>query len=124
MDQDQNTEGTPAPQSAPAENIMDTGTKSDATPILIGAVIVVAIVAIVLGYIMMRSTSDTPAPAPTPLTDTVPALGEAVNADGTQAETPDSVTVSLTTQGTSDDIDAIDADLQSTDLGSLDSSAI
>ncbi len=121
MDQDQNIGGTSAPQSAPSANIMDTSTKSNLAPILIGTVIVVAVMAIILGYMMMGGATSTTV---APVVNTTHTTGTTVNADGTQAAAPDAATTALAKQGTSDDVTAIDADLKATDLGSLNSSGI
>lgn len=118
MDQDQNTGAAPTGQNSPFPVSGDTGGKSPL--MLVGGGIIVLIL-IILGWYMMQTgeqsgTLEQGQAAPTSLkSDTGSAP---VNA------APDAETAALSTQGTSDDIVDIDADLKATNLESLDSSNI
>lgn len=85
---------------------------------MIGGIAVVAILA-GLGWYMMQSINM-------PTTEVAPAVATpeqqnpaTTTTDQTATGTQDAATAALSTQGTSDDLGSIDADLKATDLNSL-----
>ena len=115
MEPEQNT-STPENTfpSAPAEASKNT--------LLVAGIAVVIIVA-GLGWYMLQSVSTEVPVESTPLspltTETSGAMMAATTSLDASASTPDAATAALSTQGTSDELGAIDADLKATDLNSL-----
>ncbi|OGZ17268.1 MAG: hypothetical protein A2494_00335 [Candidatus Lloydbacteria bacterium RIFOXYC12_FULL_46_25] len=113
MEPEQNT---PTPENAfpPA---VEEGNKNT---LIIGGVAVVLILA-GLGWYMMQSVNITPSEEPAiPAPEAVMPIEQAPATTGTEAAVaPDAATTALSTQGTSDELTAIEADLKATDLTSL-----
>lgn len=106
MEQDQNTNTPPVEQNSPFPAPKNTNKIS----LIVGGIVVI-LALFVLGYYLMQSSQ---APENIPQT-------EGVSNSETTAEAPavDTATAALEVQGTSDEVSAIDADLQATDLSSL-----
>lgn len=96
---------------------------SSKNTLLISGVAVVVILA-GLGWYMLQSVS-TEVPVETPValtpetTQVVEQTPAATTSEQSAAATPDAATAALSTQGTSDELTAIDADLKATDLAPL-----
>lgn len=119
MDQDQNTGGAPV-QGSPLPVASSTSEKSPL--MIVGAVIAVLIIAL-FGWYAMQENTDVDDERMAPMTDDMHA-GNEMPMDAAAMPLPDAATAALGAQGTSDDVADIDADLNATDLKSLDSSGI
>lgn len=113
MEPEQNT---PTPENAfpPA---VEEGSKNT---LIIGGVAVVLILA-GLGWYMMQSMNTVVPEEPViPTPEVVTPVEQApATTSAEAAATPDAATTALSTQGTSDELTAIEADLKATDLTSL-----
>lgn len=94
--------------------------RSNKNMILIGGIAVLVILA-GLGWYMLKSINMTPPlDTPAPLApETAPITPEATTDEQNSAAIPDAATAALSTQGTSDELGSIEADLNATDLNSL-----
>lgn len=118
MDQDQNTGvgGTEVNSPTPTPSTSNAGAQ---TPLaLIGAGIAVLIL-IILGWYMMHGSTPAADSIPQPIQEQNTAPSPIDNTHASATTAPDAATVALSTQGTSDEVTAIDADVQATDLTSL-----
>ncbi len=98
--------------SAPAN------TATSSSGMLIGGVIVVLVLLGFAWYMMKEDGEDIAVPAPTTTTGTTPAETPETQAQAEEVKAEAAATA-LATQGSSDDMSAIDADLQATDHSSL-----
>lgn len=123
MEQEQNnmtpmeTPATPPPRENAFPDAMEKSGASNYT--MIGGLIGLAIIGLGAWYVMKGDTAPTAAP-------TVPVAPEIVVTPPQTQETAvatdtatDTAAATLKTQGTSDDLNAIDADLKATDLNAL-----
>ena len=111
MEQDQNTQGVTPPQENSAFPKSGTG-DSKSSLVLVGVCAIILIL-VLLGWYMMRQTQIQEEVIP--IMETPTAEG-AATAEEASAE---AAVVALDTQGTSDEVAAIEADLQATDFSSL-----
>lgn len=112
MDQEQNT----APQSTGESGFPPAvgGEKKDGNPMMLVGVVVLIIVVLAFGWYMMGMNNQEVTPTPSvgaPTTDAQQAADAAI----------DATAASLATQSSSDDLGAIEADANATDLKTLDS---
>ena len=115
MEQEQNTSGAPAPTNSPF--LSASGDKN--STMLIGVGVVVLIIILLAWYMMQGSSMTTENPTPTApqVQNTAPTPTESSNMESGMAA--DSAAAALSTQGTSDEVSAIEADANTTDLTSL-----
>lgn len=119
MEPEQNT-NTQQPQQT--ENAFPPATETGSKNTMLVGVIAVIVVLAGLGWYMLESMNTVPPQempvALTPETTQV-ATETPTTTEVTPTTTQDAATAALSTQGTSDDLTAIDADLKATDLNSL-----
>jgi hypothetical protein len=88
---------------------------------MIMGVLVAVVIFVLLAWYSMQGSTEVIEDHMTPTT--MP-LGGDMPMDAAAMPVPDDATAALSTQGTSDEVSDIDADLNATDLNSLDSSGI
>lgn len=119
MDQDQNTGGAPV-QVSPLQVASSTSAKS---PLMLIGGIIATLLIVAIGWYAMQDSTDVDDEHMPAVTHDMPD-GSTMPMDAASMPAPDAATAALSAQGTSDDIADIDADLNATDLTSLDSSGI